>query len=58
MTVEDAVMQMNLLGDEHLIFTDAGDGAHLGPLPPQGRQLRSHRDRRAGEPPTGGKAPR
>jgi putative sigma-54 modulation protein len=23
MTVEDAVMQMNLLGDEHLIFTDA-----------------------------------
>jgi putative sigma-54 modulation protein len=26
MTVEDAVMQMNLLGDEHLIFTDAGTG--------------------------------
>jgi putative sigma-54 modulation protein len=26
MTVEDAVMQMNLLGDEHLIFTDAGSG--------------------------------
>ncbi len=27
MTVEDAVMQMNLLGDEHLIFTDAGTGS-------------------------------
>jgi len=27
MTVEDAVMQMNLLGDEHLIFTDAGSGS-------------------------------
>ena len=26
MTVEDAVMQMNLLGDEHLIFTDAATG--------------------------------
>jgi putative sigma-54 modulation protein len=27
MTVEDAAMQMNLLGDEHLIFTDAGTGS-------------------------------
>jgi putative sigma-54 modulation protein len=26
MTVEDAVMQMNLLGDELLVFTDAGTG--------------------------------
>jgi putative sigma-54 modulation protein len=26
MTVEDAVMQMNLLGDELLVFTDAGSG--------------------------------
>jgi putative sigma-54 modulation protein len=26
MTVEDAVMQLNLLGDELLVFTDAGNG--------------------------------
>jgi putative sigma-54 modulation protein len=26
MTVEDAVMQLNLLGDELLVFTDAGSG--------------------------------
>jgi ribosome hibernation promoting factor len=26
MTVEDAVMQLNLLGDEHLVFTDAATG--------------------------------
>ena len=26
MTVEDAVMQMNLLGDELLVFTDATSG--------------------------------
>jgi putative sigma-54 modulation protein len=27
MTVEDAVMQLNLLGDELMVFTDAGGGA-------------------------------
>jgi putative sigma-54 modulation protein len=27
MTVEDAVMQLNLLGDELLVFTDAGAGS-------------------------------
>ncbi len=27
MTVEDAVMQLNLLGDEHLVFTDAATGS-------------------------------
>jgi putative sigma-54 modulation protein len=26
MSVEDAVMQMNLLGDDLLVFTDAGSG--------------------------------
>ena len=26
LTVEDAVMQLNLLGDELLVFTDAGSG--------------------------------
>ena len=45
MTVEDAVMQLNLLGDELLVFTDARHRRHLGAPPPQGRQLRSHRDR-------------
>jgi len=56
MTVEDAVMQMNLLGDEHLIFTDAGTGSTS--------VLYRRRDgnygliETAGESPTGGKAPR
>jgi putative sigma-54 modulation protein len=27
MKVEDAVMQLNLLGDELLVFTDAGNGS-------------------------------
>ena len=44
MTVEDAVMQLNLLGDELLVFTDASDAVHLRPVPAQGRQLRPHRD--------------
>jgi len=59
MTVEDAVMQMNLLGDEHLIFTDAGTGSTS--------VLYRRRDGNYGlietaqgqtESPTGGKAPR
>jgi putative sigma-54 modulation protein len=59
MTVEDAVMQMNLLGDEHLIFTDAGSGSTS--------VLYRRRDGNYGlietaqvqvESPTGGKAPR
>jgi putative sigma-54 modulation protein len=57
MTVEDAVMQMNLLGDEHLIFTDAGTGSTS--------VLYRRRDGNyglietaQGEPLTGGKAPR
>ena len=42
-------MQLNLLGDELLVFTDAGSGADLGALSPQGRQLRvSSRPARAG----------
>ena len=45
MTVEDAVMQLNLLGDELLVFTDATQRPHRRPLPAQGRQLRAHRDR-------------
>ena len=45
MTVEDAVMQLNLLGDELLVFTDAGKRLHLRSLSAQGRQLRAHRDR-------------
>ena len=48
MTVEDAVMQLNLLGDELLVFTDATQRPDLGSLPPQGRQLRAHRDRGPG----------
>jgi putative sigma-54 modulation protein len=57
MTVEDAVMQMNLLGDEHLIFTDAGTGSTS--------VLYRRRDGNyglietaQGSPATGGKAPR
>jgi putative sigma-54 modulation protein len=57
MTVEDAVMQMNLLGDEHLIFTDAGTGSTS--------VLYRRRDGNyglietaQGESPAGGKAPR
>ena len=57
MTVEDAVMQMNLLGDEHLIFTDAGTGSTS--------VLYRRRDGNyglietgPGAPLTGGKAPR
>jgi putative sigma-54 modulation protein len=57
MTVEDAVMQMNLLGDEHLIFTDAATGSTS--------VLYRRRDGNyglietaQGESPTGGKAPR
>jgi putative sigma-54 modulation protein len=57
MTVEDAAMQMNLLGDEHLIFTDAGTGSTS--------VLYRRRDGNyglietaQGESPTGGKAPR
>src|SRR5450631_690119 len=57
MTVEDAAMQMNLLGDEHLIFTDAGTGSTS--------VLYRRRDGNYGlietaqdGPPTGGKAPR
>ena len=57
MTVEDAVMQMNLLGDEHLVFTDAGTGSTSVLYRRRGRQLRPHRDEPA-ESPTGGKAPR
>jgi putative sigma-54 modulation protein len=57
MTVEDAVMQMNLLGDEHLIFTDASAGTTS--------VLYRRRDGNYGlietgasTPPAGGKAPR
>ena len=32
MKVEDAVMQLNLLGDEVIVFTDAGDEDHLDSL--------------------------
>ena len=55
MTVEDAVMQLNLLGDELLVFTDAGSGRTSRSLSAQGRQLRAHRDR-GRLPPAGARA--
>ncbi len=57
MTVEDAVMQLNLLGDEHLVFTDASAGTTS--------VLYRRRDGNYGlietgasTPPAGGKPPR
>ena len=44
MTVEDAVMQMNLLGRRAPGLHRRRDGLHVRPLPPRGRQLRPHRD--------------
>ena len=46
MTVEDAVMQMNLLGNDFLVFTNAASHEVNVGVSSRRRELRAHRDRR------------